>query len=100
MATKTHGSAGATDVTSRSAPKFRSTGTYNRVTKVAASTTVAFTGSMAAAAFIVEDVTNVTITAVDGGEIPGSSVLVDTVYQIAPQKVAIGSDGIVHVLHR
>ena len=100
MATITHGSKGRTDVSSRSAPDFKSTGTYNRVTKVAASTTVAFTGSMAAAGFIVENVSNVTITAVDGGEIPGSSVLVDTVYPIAPQKVAIGSDGIVHVLHR
>ena len=88
------------DVSSRSAPDFKSAGTYNRVTKVASSTTVAFTGSMVAAGFIVEDVTNVTITAVDGGEIPGSSVLVDTVYPIAPQKVTIGSSGIVHVLHR
>ena len=100
MATITHGANNRTDVSSRSAPDFKSTGTYNRVTKVLSSTTVAFTGSMVAAGFIVEDVTNVTITAVDGGEIPGSSVLVDTVYPIAPQKVTIGSSGIVHVLHR
>ena len=59
-----------------------------------------FTCSNAAAGFIVEAVDNVRIVAVNGGTIPGTALLVDTVYPIAPQKVIIGSTGVVHVLHK
>ena len=75
-------------------------GSFSRITKVASSTIVAFTGSNAAAGFIVENVTNVTIIAVNGGTLPGSALTADTVYNIAPRKVSIGGTGIVHVLHR
>jgi len=99
MATITHGSKGRTDVSSRTAPDFKNTGVYNKITKVPASTMMAFTGSNAAAAFICEVVTNVTVEAVNGGQIPGTSLTADTLYPIAPKKVTIGSDGIVYVLH-
>ena len=100
MATVTSGTKGRTDVSSRSQPDFKNPGVYNKATKVAANETVAFTGSAIAAGFIVEDVSNVTIELQNGGMIPGSALLVDTQYDIAPSKVIIGSSGIVHVLHR
>ena len=81
-------------------PDIQALGDYNRVTKVNSSTTVAFSGSNAGAGFIVEHVGNVTIHAAMGGSIPGTALLVDTVYPIGVKKVVIGSSGIVHVLHR
>jgi len=75
-------------------------GDYNRVTKVNSSTTVAFSGSNAGAGFIVEHVGNVTIHAAMGGSLPGSALLVDTVYPIGVKKVSIAASGIVYVLHR
>ena len=81
-------------------PQWNSPGEYNKITKVAADTTVAFTGSNAGAGFIVEVVTNVVIHAASGGTLPSSALLVDTVYPIGVKKVVIGSSGIVHVLHR
>jgi len=75
-------------------------GDYNRVTKVNSSTTVAFSGSNAGAGFIVEHVGNVTIHAAMGGSIPGSALLIDTVYPIGVKKVEIAASGIVYVLHR
>tara|TARA_Y100001973_G_C5130494_1_gene297494 strand:+ start:659 stop:961 length:303 start_codon:yes stop_codon:yes gene_type:complete len=89
-----------TDVSSRNVPDFKNTGRYNSSTKVAANQTVAFTGSSIAAGFIVENVSNVSIELQNGGMIPGSALLVDTQYDIAPRKVIIGSSGIVHVLHK
>ena len=84
----------------RATPTDRRTGDYNGVTKVDSSTTVAFTGSKAGAGFIVENVSAVVIHAAGGGVIPGSTLLVDTLYPIGVNKVAIGSSGIVYVLHR
>ena len=81
-------------------PDIQALGDYNRVTKVNSSTTVAFSGSNAGAGFIVEHVGNVTIHAAMGGSIPGTALLVDTVYPIGVKKVVICSSGIVHVLHR
>ena len=75
-------------------------GDYNRVTKVNSSTTVAFSGSNAGAGFIVEHVGNVTIHAAMGGTLPGSALLIDTVYPIGVKKVSIAASGIVYVLHR
>ena len=75
-------------------------GDYNRVTKVPSSTTFEATGSNAGAGFIVEVITNVVIHAAGGGTLPASTLSVDTVYPIGVKKVVIGSDGIVHVLHR
>jgi hypothetical protein len=100
MATITHGSNGRTDVSSRSAPAAQSFGDYNRVTTVAASSTQYFSGSQAAAAFIVGDPTNVTITAVNGGTIPAAALAADTFYSVAPKQVTIGGTGVVHVLHK
>ena len=84
----------------RSKPTDHQLGEYNGITKVAADTTVAFTGSNAGAGFIVEVITNVVIHASMGGTLPASVLLVDTVYPIGVKKVVIGSSGIVHVLHR
>ena len=94
MATPTYPS------THRSQPDYKVTGDYNRVTKVASSTTFHATGSNAGAAFICEVVTNVVITAADGGTIPGTSLTADTLYPIGTRKVTIGASGIVYVLHR
>tara|TARA_R110000744_G_scaffold95774_4_gene184953 strand:- start:1925 stop:2230 length:306 start_codon:yes stop_codon:yes gene_type:complete len=101
MATITSGGNGRTDaISTAGTATLKSSGDFNRVTKVASSTTVAFTGSNAAAGFIVENVTNVTIMAVNGGTLPGSTLAADTLYNIAPRKVSIGGTGVVHVLHR
>ena len=83
-----------------SPPTDRQLGEYNGITKVASNTTVAFTGSNAGAAFICEVVTNVVVHGSGGGTIPGTALLVDTVYPIGVKKVAIGGSGIVYVLHR
>ena len=82
-------------------PKYTSTGEYTRITKVDSSTTVAFSGSNAGAAFICENISNVSIQASNGGDvIPGTSLTADTLYPIGVSRVAIGSSGIVYVLHK
>ena len=82
-------------------PTRTSAGEYNSITKVAADSTVAFTGSNAGAAFICEVVSNVSIQASNGGDvIPGTSLTADTLYPIGVSRVAIGNDGIVYVLHK
>ena len=75
-------------------------GVYNSITKVLSSTTVAFTGSKAGAGFICEVVTNVVVHGSGGGTIPGTSLTADTLYPIGVNKVVIGADGIVYVLHK
>ena len=84
----------------RSLPSDQRLGDYNGITKVLSSTTVAFTGSNAGAAFICEVVTNVVIHGSGGGSILGTSLTADTLYPIGVNKVAIGASGIVYVLHR
>ena len=84
----------------RDTPTDRRAGDYNGVTKVDSSTTVAFTGSKAGAGFIVEAVNNVVIHCAGGGTLPGSTLLIDTVYPIGVNKVAIGATGVVYVLHK
>ena len=84
----------------RDTPTDRRPGDYNGVTKVNSSTTVAFTGSKAGAGFIVENVTNVTIHAAGGGQLPGSTLLIDTLYPIGVNKVTIAATGVVYVLHK
>ena len=84
----------------RDTPSIRGTGEYNRITKVASSTTFHATGSNAGAAFICEDVSNVVIHAANGGTIPGTALSADTLYPIGTRKVVIGSSGVVYVLHR
>ena len=81
-------------------PDIQSLGDYNGITKVNSSTTVDFSGSNAGAGFIVENVTNVTIHAAMGGTLPGSTLLIDTLYPIGVKKVAIAATGVVYVLHR
>jgi len=82
-------------------PQRNSPGEYNKITKVASSTTVAFTGSNAAAGFICENISNVSIEASNGGDvIPGTSLTADTLYPIGVRRVTIGSSGIVFVLHK
>ena len=82
-------------------PQWNSPGEYNKITKVAADTTVAFTGSNAGAAFICDVLDNVSIQATNGGDvIPGTSLTADTLYPIGVSRVAIGSSGIVYVLHK
>jgi len=81
-------------------PDIQALGDYNRVTKVASSTTFHATGSNAGAGFIVEVVTNVVIHGSGGGTIPGTSLTADTLYPIGVSKVVNGNDGIVYVLHR
>jgi|TARA_R100000030_G_C3166982_1_gene102281 hypothetical protein len=94
MATPTYPS------THRSQPAYKGTGDYNKITKVASSTTFHATGSNAGAAFICEDVSNVVIHAANGGTIPGTALTADTLYPIGTRKVVIGSSGVVYVLHR
>ena len=84
----------------RDTPSIRGTGEYNRITKVASSTTFHATGSNAGAAFICENVTNVVIHAANGGVIPGTSLSADTLYPIGTKKVVIGGTGVVYILHR
>ena len=84
----------------RDTPSIRSTGDYNRITKVPSSTTFHATGSNAGAAFICENVSAVVIPAANGGVIPGSSLTADTLYPIGTKKVVIGGSGVVYVLHR
>ena len=84
----------------RSLPTDQRLGDYNGVTEVAASTTFHATGSKAGAGFIIENVTNVVIHCAGGGTLPGSTLLIDTVYPIGVNKVAIGATGVVYVLHR
>jgi hypothetical protein len=84
----------------RSLPTDQKLGDYNGITQVSSSTTVAFTGSNAGAAFICEVVTNVVVHGSGGGTIPGTSLTADTLYPIGVKKVAIGASGIVYVLHR
>ena len=82
-------------------PTYTSTGEYNSVTKVASSTSIAFTGSNAGAGFICENVSNVVIHPMNGGDsIPGTSLTADTLYPIGVKQVVIGSSGIVYVLHK
>ena len=81
-------------------PDIQTLGEYNGITKVDSSTTVDFSGSNAGAGFIVENVTNVTIHAAMGGTLPGSTLLIDTLYPIGVKKVAIAATGVVYVLHR
>ena len=84
----------------RDTPTDRRPGDYNGVTKVNSATTVAFTGSKAGAAFICENVTNVTIHAAGGGVLPGSTLLIDTLYPIGVNKVTIAATGVVYVLQK
>jgi len=82
-------------------PKYQNTGEYNSITKVASSTTTDFTGSNAGAGFICENVSNVVIHPMNGGDsIPGTSLTADTLYPIGVKQVAIGSSGVVYVLHK
>ena len=82
-------------------PKQTSTGEYNKITKVGSSTQADFTGSEAGAAFICENVSNVVIQPMNGGDsIPGTSLTADTLYPIGVKQVVIGSSGVVYVLHR
>jgi len=81
-------------------PRLNSAGEYTKITFVDSSTTVAFTGSNAAAGFICEVVTNVSIQATNGGVIPGTSLTADTLYPIGVSKVTIGASGKVFVLHK
>ena len=82
-------------------PSWNSPGEYNKITKVAANTTVAFTGSNAGAGFICEHIGNVSIQASNGGDIiPGTSLTADTLYPIGVSRVEIGNNGIVYVLHK
>tara|TARA_R100001163_G_C5040864_1_gene179032 strand:- start:444 stop:731 length:288 start_codon:yes stop_codon:yes gene_type:complete len=84
----------------RAFPKQIDSGEYNKITFVDSNKTIAFTGSNAAAGFICEVVTNVTMSATNGGEILGSALTADTLYPIGTRKVTIGASGKVYVLHK
>ena len=73
-------------------------GEYNKIIKVASSTTFEATGSNEASAFIVENATNVNIFGSGGGNIPGSSVTAKEVIPIGVKKVVIGATGVVYLL--
>ena len=81
-------------------PKKIDAGEYNKITFVDSNEIVAFTGSNAAAGFICEVVTNVSIQATNGGVIPGTSLTADTLYPIGVSRVTIGASGKVFVLHK
>ena len=73
-------------------------GEYNKIIKVASSTTFEATGSNEASAFIVENATNVVVHASGGGTIPGSSVTAKEVIPIGVKRVVIGATGVVYLL--
>tara|TARA_B100000530_G_C15593833_1_gene343482 strand:- start:186 stop:455 length:270 start_codon:yes stop_codon:yes gene_type:complete len=73
-------------------------GKYNKIIKVNSSTTFEATGSNEAKAFILENVSNVVIHGSGGGQIPGTALSADTLYEIGVKKVVIGSSGIAYLL--
>jgi len=104
MATPTHASTHRTSLSIDGSNQ--SLGEYNSLTVVSGSTqspNFVFTGSATipqGAGFIVEVVTNVTISLPGGGSIPGSALTADTLYPIGVSEVNAGAGGIVYVLHR
>jgi hypothetical protein len=84
---------------SRTPPTTRGNlGVYNKATKVAASTMIAFTGSNEGRAFLVENKSNVSIECSSGGTIVGTGLLAGTVYEIGVTKVTNGASGVIYVL--
>jgi len=73
-------------------------GKYNKIIKVNSSTTFEATGSNEAKAFILENVSNVVVHGSGGGQIPGTSLSADTLYEIGVKKIVIGSSGIAYLL--
>ena len=77
-----------------------SLGDYNKVTYVGPSSMVAFTGSMASAAVLIENATNVTLNLNNGGSMTGALLNTKEIHPIGVNKVTIGATGKVHVLHK
>ena len=73
-------------------------GKYNKIIKVNSSTKFEATGSNEAKAFILENVSNVVVHGSGGGQIPGTSLSADTLYEIGVKKIVIGSSGIAYLL--
>tara|TARA_B100001778_G_scaffold319660_1_gene309363 strand:- start:1041 stop:1310 length:270 start_codon:yes stop_codon:yes gene_type:complete len=73
-------------------------GKYNKIIKVNSSTTFEATGSNEAKAFILENVSNVVVHGSGGGQIPGTALSADTLYEIGVKKIVIGSSGIAYLL--
>jgi len=77
-----------------------SLGEYNKVTYVAPNSMVAFTGSLAGAAVLIENATNVTLNLNNGGSMTGALLNTKEIHPIGVNKVTIGATGKVHVLHK
>ena len=88
-----------TGIGGRTKPTVRGNlGDFNHATKVASSTTVAFSGSNEGAAFLVENKTNVVVHCSNGGTIGADALVAGTLYPIGVKKVAIGGTGVIYVL--
>ena len=86
-------------IVDRTPPSVRGNlGKYNKIIKENSSTTFEATGSNEAKAFILENVSNVVIHGSGGGQIPGTALSADTLYEIGVKKVVIGSSGIAYLL--
>ena len=86
-------------IVDRTPPSVRGNlGEYNKIIKVNSSTTFEATGSNEAKAFILENVSNVVIHGSGGGQIPGTALSADTLYEIGVKKIVIGSSGIAYLL--
>ena len=86
-------------IVDRTPPSVRGNlGEYNKIIKVGSNTTFEATGSNEAKAFILENVSNVVIHGSGGGQIPGTALSADTLYEIGVKKVVIGSSGIAYLL--
>ena len=86
-------------IVDRTPPSVRGNlGEYNKIIKVNSSTTFEATGSNEAKAFILENVSNVVVHGSGGGQIPGTALSADTLYEIGVKKVVIGSSGIAYLL--
>ena len=109
MATKTHGSAGATDVSSRSAPNIGlNAGKYNRVIRFSGSYDSAAAADLwltcslsnSARAFIIKDAGDAQLFLRDGGALKASELTgsLDSVFEIGVKRVSGSGDSNIDLL--
>jgi hypothetical protein len=97
MATITHGSAGRTDVSSRSAPSIKDDAKFSKIkTQISGSTH--YTGSLkGSSGFIIINAGNSTIWPTAGDSITASSLTAKTLYEIGVKQIS--GSGTVSVLY-
>jgi hypothetical protein len=76
-------------------------GRYVQAVRVGSSTIVDFTGSLYGyGAFLIQDATNVEITASNGVGLPGAAFNTKTMYDIGIRRINIGATGVVYAFRR